>query len=100
MVDGRTGEVLASHAARRELPIASTTKLMTAYLAMQELPLRKRVRAAPYTAIPGESLLGLTPASRSAFATCSTASSCAAATTRPRPGAWRRRDPRRASSAR
>ena len=32
---------------------------MTAYLALQELPLAKRVRAAPYAAIPGESLLGL-----------------------------------------
>jgi D-alanyl-D-alanine carboxypeptidase (penicillin-binding protein 5/6) len=32
---------------------------MTAYLALQELPLAKRVSAAPYAAIPGESLLGL-----------------------------------------
>jgi len=64
LVDGRTGEVLASHAASRELPIASTTKLMTAYLALHELPLRKRVRAAPYAAIPGESLLGLSAGER------------------------------------
>ena len=41
------------------MPIASTTKLMTAYLALKELPLDKVVRAAPYSAIPGESLLGL-----------------------------------------
>jgi D-alanyl-D-alanine carboxypeptidase len=59
LVDGRTGEVLASHAAARRLPIASTTKLMTAYVAMQELPLDKMVRAAPYDPIYGESLLGL-----------------------------------------
>ena len=32
---------------------------MTAHLALQKLPLRKRVRMAPYSAIPGESLLGV-----------------------------------------
>ncbi len=41
------------------LPIASTTKLMTAYVAMHELPLGETVRAAPYHPIYGESLLGL-----------------------------------------
>jgi D-alanyl-D-alanine carboxypeptidase (penicillin-binding protein 5/6) len=59
VVDGRSGDVLASHAAKRHLPIASTTKLMTAYVAMHELPLEKIVRAAPYHPIYGESLLGL-----------------------------------------
>ncbi|MGZ8665831.1 MAG: D-alanyl-D-alanine carboxypeptidase family protein [Solirubrobacterales bacterium] len=58
-MDARTGDALVSHAASQRLPIASTTKLMTAYLALQELPLAKRVSAAPYAAIPGESLLGL-----------------------------------------
>ncbi len=43
----------------RPLPIASTTKLMTAYVAMKELPLGKVVRAAPYSPIYGESLMGL-----------------------------------------
>ncbi len=61
LVDARTGRVLESHAAARRLPIASTTKLMTAYVAMQELPLRRRVRAAPYHPIYGESLLNLRP---------------------------------------
>jgi D-alanyl-D-alanine carboxypeptidase len=56
--------VLASHAANRRLPVASTTKLMTAYVAMQELPLRRIVRAAPYDAIYGESLLELDPGER------------------------------------
>ena len=32
---------------------------MTAYLTLRELPLRRRVPAAPYSPIPGESLLGL-----------------------------------------
>jgi D-alanyl-D-alanine carboxypeptidase (penicillin-binding protein 5/6) len=59
LVDSRTGAVLASDAAAERLPIASTTKLMTAYVAMQEMPLDKIVRAAPYDPIYGESLLGL-----------------------------------------
>ena len=59
LVDARTGDVIARHEATERLPIASTTKLMTAYLALHELRLRKQVRAAPYAAIPGESLLGL-----------------------------------------
>jgi serine-type D-Ala-D-Ala carboxypeptidase (penicillin-binding protein 5/6) len=59
VVDGRSGDVLASHAAERHLPIASTTKMMTAFVAMHELPLDKIVRAAPYEPIYGESLLGL-----------------------------------------
>jgi serine-type D-Ala-D-Ala carboxypeptidase (penicillin-binding protein 5/6) len=59
LIDVRTGAVLDSHAAARHLPIASTTKLMTAYVAMHELPLDKIVRAAPYHPIYGESLLGL-----------------------------------------
>ncbi len=59
LVDARSGEVLASHAAAERLPIASTTKLMTAYVALQELPLNRVVRAAPYEAIYGESLLEL-----------------------------------------
>lgn len=59
MVDARSGDVLASQAAEERLPIASTTKLMTAYVAMKELPLGKIVRAAPYEPIYGESLLGL-----------------------------------------
>jgi D-alanyl-D-alanine carboxypeptidase (penicillin-binding protein 5/6) len=59
LIDARTGDVLTSHAAARHLPIASTTKLMTAYVAMQELPLDRIVRARPYHPIYGESLLGL-----------------------------------------
>jgi serine-type D-Ala-D-Ala carboxypeptidase (penicillin-binding protein 5/6) len=59
LIDARTGRVLASHGAAMRLPIASTTKLMTAYVAMRELPLGKTVRAAPYDPIYGESLLNL-----------------------------------------
>lgn len=59
LIDARTGAMLTSHAANRRLPIASTTKLMTAYVAMHELPLGRVVRAAPYKATYGESLLEL-----------------------------------------
>lgn len=61
LIDARSGEVLASHAASSRLPIASTTKMMTAYVALQELPLGEIVRAAPYSPIYGESLLELRP---------------------------------------
>jgi len=57
LIDARTGEVLAGQAANERLPIASTTKLMTAYVAMKEAPLDRIVRAAPYEAEYGESLL-------------------------------------------
>lgn len=64
LIDGRTGDVLVSHAAARQLPIASTTKLMTAYVVLHELPLDRIVRAAPYHPEYGESLLGLRPGQR------------------------------------
>jgi D-alanyl-D-alanine carboxypeptidase (penicillin-binding protein 5/6) len=64
LVDAGSGEVLAAHAASQELPVASTTKLMTAYVALKELPLGEFVRAAPYQAEYGESLLGLRPGQR------------------------------------
>ena len=59
VIDARSGDVLVSHAGNRELPIASTTKLMTAYVAMKEMPLDRIVRAQPYRAEYGESLMGL-----------------------------------------
>jgi D-alanyl-D-alanine carboxypeptidase (penicillin-binding protein 5/6) len=64
LIDARSGDVLVSHAAKRHLPIASTTKLMTAYVVLHELPLGRMVRAAPYEAEYGESLLGLRPGQR------------------------------------
>jgi serine-type D-Ala-D-Ala carboxypeptidase (penicillin-binding protein 5/6) len=57
VIDARSGDVLASHALNERLPIASTTKLMTAYVAMKDLPLDKIVRAQPYQAEYGESLM-------------------------------------------
>jgi serine-type D-Ala-D-Ala carboxypeptidase (penicillin-binding protein 5/6) len=59
LIDGRTGEVLTSHAGNERRLIASTTKLMTAYVAMKDLPLGKIVRAQPYEYEYGESVMGL-----------------------------------------
>jgi serine-type D-Ala-D-Ala carboxypeptidase (penicillin-binding protein 5/6) len=59
VIDARTGEVLLSHAGNELLPVASTTKLMTAYVAIEDLPLDKIVRAQPYEPEYGESLMGL-----------------------------------------
>jgi D-alanyl-D-alanine carboxypeptidase (penicillin-binding protein 5/6) len=61
LIDARTGQTLASRDENRRLPMASTTKMMTAYLAMERLPLTRRVRAVDYPATPGESLMGLSP---------------------------------------
>jgi serine-type D-Ala-D-Ala carboxypeptidase (penicillin-binding protein 5/6) len=61
LIDGRTGEVLTSHAGDERLLIASTTKLMTAYVAMKDLPLGRIVRARPYEYEFGESVMGLVP---------------------------------------
>jgi serine-type D-Ala-D-Ala carboxypeptidase (penicillin-binding protein 5/6) len=58
LVDARTGEALARQAPDRRLPMASTTKMMTAYLALRRLRMDDIVPAAGYRAIPGESLMG------------------------------------------
>lgn len=50
---------LAGHEVGASNAMASTTKLMTAYLALRRLPLDKMLTAPPYSPIPGESLLGL-----------------------------------------
>ncbi|MBA3867026.1 MAG: D-alanyl-D-alanine carboxypeptidase [Solirubrobacterales bacterium] len=59
LIDARTGDVIVSHAGARHLSIASTTKLMTAYVALKEEPLDKIVRGQPYEPEYGESLMGL-----------------------------------------
>jgi serine-type D-Ala-D-Ala carboxypeptidase (penicillin-binding protein 5/6) len=58
LVDAGDGEKLAGSGVSRELAIASATKLMTAYLALEELPLDRRLPAADYNALPVESVLG------------------------------------------
>jgi serine-type D-Ala-D-Ala carboxypeptidase (penicillin-binding protein 5/6) len=59
LIDARTGDVIRSHNGAERLPIASTTKLMTAYVALKEAPLDRIVEAQPYEAEYGESLMGL-----------------------------------------
>jgi D-alanyl-D-alanine carboxypeptidase (penicillin-binding protein 5/6) len=64
LIDARTGEVLTSHAGDERLLVASTTKLMTAYVAIKDLPLGKIVRAQPFEYEYGDSVMGLRPGQR------------------------------------
>ncbi len=64
LVDGKTGEVLTSHAGNERRLVASTTKLMTAYVAMKDLPLKKIVHAQPFSYEIGDSVMGLRPGQR------------------------------------
>jgi D-alanyl-D-alanine carboxypeptidase (penicillin-binding protein 5/6) len=61
LLDARDGTVLASKDETATLPIASTTKLMTAYLALDRFDgrLDKLITAPRYDALPAESVLGL-----------------------------------------
>jgi D-alanyl-D-alanine carboxypeptidase (penicillin-binding protein 5/6) len=61
LIDARTGDLIASDNRKARLPIASTTKLMTAWVVLHELPLRKIVTAQSYDPEYGESLMGLRP---------------------------------------
>jgi serine-type D-Ala-D-Ala carboxypeptidase (penicillin-binding protein 5/6) len=60
LIDASDGAVLAAHRAHASYSIASTTKLMTAYISRRELKLSQRVTAPLYVpSSPAESLLGL-----------------------------------------
>jgi serine-type D-Ala-D-Ala carboxypeptidase (penicillin-binding protein 5/6) len=59
LVDASDGTTLAAQSANTRAPVASATKLMTAYAARRDLPLKKRVVAPPYQALAAESLVGL-----------------------------------------
>jgi D-alanyl-D-alanine carboxypeptidase (penicillin-binding protein 5/6) len=61
LIDADDHKRLAAHDPDESRAMASTTKLMTAYLALRELPLKENIKAPPYHPIPGESLLGLEP---------------------------------------
>ncbi len=64
LLDARDGDRLAAHNPARERPIASTTKLMTVYLALDQLPLDKLLTVPPYAAGPAESTADLTEGER------------------------------------
>jgi serine-type D-Ala-D-Ala carboxypeptidase (penicillin-binding protein 5/6) len=68
LVDGRDGHVLYRRAASRRRAIASTTKLMTALIALERLPSRRRLTAPVYNAGAAESRIGLRPGERMAVA--------------------------------
>jgi D-alanyl-D-alanine carboxypeptidase (penicillin-binding protein 5/6) len=59
LVDARDGSILYARKARARRPIASTTKLMTALISFQQLPLDRRLEASPYRAGAGESRINL-----------------------------------------
>jgi D-alanyl-D-alanine carboxypeptidase (penicillin-binding protein 5/6) len=59
LVDESTGDVLAERGADAPRPIASATKLMTAFIALRELSPADEVTAPQYEAVPAESLMGL-----------------------------------------
>jgi D-alanyl-D-alanine carboxypeptidase (penicillin-binding protein 5/6) len=60
LIDPRDGAVLASKAPNKRLPIASATKLMTAYLALKRLKLNQKIAAPGYQPrSSAEILLGL-----------------------------------------
>jgi serine-type D-Ala-D-Ala carboxypeptidase (penicillin-binding protein 5/6) len=65
LIDPRDGALLASKEANKRLPIASATKLMTAYLALHHLR-PKQTLAAPlyHPSNPAEVTLGLEPGER------------------------------------
>jgi D-alanyl-D-alanine carboxypeptidase (penicillin-binding protein 5/6) len=64
LIDADDHTRLAAHDPDTSRAMASTTKLMTAYLSLRELPLKKMLTAPAYHPIPGESLLGLEPGER------------------------------------
>ena len=61
LVDESSGDVLAAREAHRAMPIASATKLMTAFITLRMLEPGDVVTAPEYPASPLESLMGLQP---------------------------------------
>jgi D-alanyl-D-alanine carboxypeptidase (penicillin-binding protein 5/6) len=59
LVEPATGDVVFGRRSAESRPIASATKLMTALLALERLPLARRVTVVPYAASAVESTVGL-----------------------------------------
>lgn len=68
VVDARDGHVLYRRAPAAERPIASATKLMTALVALEELPLDRKLKAVPYDPAPAESRIDLRAGERMSVA--------------------------------
>lgn len=59
VIQPATGDVVYQRRATQRRSIASTTKLMTALLALERRPLSQKITAAAYRAAPAESVAGL-----------------------------------------
>jgi len=68
LVDARDGHVLYRHDPSAQRPVASATKLMTALVALDELPLGRELRAVPYDPAPAESRIDLRAGERMSVA--------------------------------
>ena len=68
VVDARDGYVLYRRDPAVERPIASATKLMTVLVALEELPLGRKLRAVPYDPAPAESRIDLRTGERMSVA--------------------------------
>jgi D-alanyl-D-alanine carboxypeptidase (penicillin-binding protein 5/6) len=64
LLDPTDGEELAAHDPDRERAIASTTKLMTAYLALKKLRMGEKLEVPAYSAGAAESVAGLVEGER------------------------------------
>ena len=64
LIDAADDATLAADDADSELAIASTTKLMTAYLALRDLRPRDRLTAPTYEPEPGEACSACEPGER------------------------------------
>jgi D-alanyl-D-alanine carboxypeptidase (penicillin-binding protein 5/6) len=73
LVERDVGVTLFSEHADRQLPIASTTKLMTAYVALQHARLTRVLTVRPYTPAPDETVAGIAAGERLSVATLLTA---------------------------
>lgn len=60
LIDLRDGHRLAARRPESQRSIASTTKLMTTYLAMRDLSMNDKLEVPPYSPAPAESVAGLT----------------------------------------
>ena len=68
VVEASTGQVVFERRADDPRPIASTTKLMTALVALETAPLDDVLTAVPYDPAPAESLVGLRAGERMSLA--------------------------------
>jgi serine-type D-Ala-D-Ala carboxypeptidase (penicillin-binding protein 5/6) len=64
VIEVSSGEAGCAKDADDRRPIASTTKLMTALLALERLKLRAKLATSPYRPSPAESVIGLLPGER------------------------------------